>query len=103
MFFHPNYPTRAQPIEFTPPDAPPSFLAAPVHDKLVSPERSTRQMAHRLQAAGVPVTLRFYDGASHTTLIGAFAWPLRWIAPVLDDVMTFIDAAPPRGGAGAAH
>ncbi|KQP23601.1 esterase [Pseudorhodoferax sp. Leaf267] len=95
-FFHPDYPPRAQPIEFAPPDAPRSFLAAPVHDKLVSPERSTRQMADKLQAAGVPVTLKFYEGASHTTLIGAFAWPLRWVAPVLADVAAFIDQAPPR-------
>lgn len=103
VFFHPNYPAHAQPIEFAPPDAPRSFLAAPVRDALVSPERSTRQMAQRLRAAGVPVTLKFYDGASHTTLIGAFAWPLRWIAPVLDDVVTFIEAEPPRHRTDTAH
>jgi acetyl esterase/lipase len=95
VFFHPNYPKQAQPIEFTPPEAPRSFLAAPVKDQLVSPERSTRQLARKLQAAGVPVTLKFYEGASHTTLIGAFAWPLRWVAPVLDDVRDFIEATPP--------
>jgi hypothetical protein len=27
-------------------------------------------------------------------LIGAFAWPLRWTVPVLNDVKAFIDAAP---------
>jgi acetyl esterase/lipase len=95
VFFHPNYPLRAQPIEFTPPDAPRSFLAAPVDDVLVSPTRSTQQLAHKLQAAGVPVTLKLYQRANHMTLIGAFAWPLRWIAPVLDDVQAFIAAAPP--------
>ena len=95
VFFHPNYPAHAQPIAFTPPDAPRSFLAAPVNDRLVSPERSTRQLAHKLQAAGVPVTLKFYARVSHTSLIGAFAWPLRWVAPVLDDVTGFIDTTPP--------
>lgn len=95
VFFHPNYPLRAQPIEFTPPDAPRSFLAAPLEDVLVSPTRSTQQLAGKLQAAGVPVTLKLYPRANHTTLIGAFAWPLRWIAPVLDDVQAFIAAAPP--------
>ena len=94
VFFHPNYPADAQPIAFTPPDAPPSFLGAPVKDQLVSPERSTRQLADKLQAAGVPVTLKFYAGASHTSLIGAFAWPLRWVAPVLDDVSAFVRAVP---------
>jgi acetyl esterase/lipase len=90
VFFHPHYPEKAQPIDFAPRHAPRSFLAAPVNDALVSPERSTRQLAGKLQAAGVPVTLKFYERASHQTLIGAFAWPLRWVAPVLDDVVGFI-------------
>lgn len=94
VFFHPNYPPHAQPIEFPTPTSPRTFLAAPVDDKLVSPERSTRQLARKLQAAGAPVTLRLYGRANHMTLIGAFAWPLRWIAPVLDDVVAFIDGAP---------
>ena len=95
VFFHPNYPQRAQPIEFASASAPRSFLGAPVNDTLVSPTRSTRSLAARLQTAGTPVTLKMYERASHTTLIGAFAWPLRWVAPVLDDVSAFIDAAPP--------
>ena len=94
VFFHPNYPPRAQPIEFAAAGAPRSFLAAPVNDVLVNPTRSTRSLAARLQAAGVPVTLQMYERANHMTLIGAFALPLRWIAPVLADVSAFIDAAP---------
>ena len=96
VFFHPNYPEHAQPIEFPSARAPRSFLGAPVNDALVSPTRSTKSLAAKLQAAGVPVTLRLYERASHTTLIGAFAWPLRFVAPVLDDVAAFIDTAPPR-------
>ena len=95
VFFHPNYPALAQPIQFTPSNAPRSFLAAPVNDRLVSPQRSTLQLANKLRSAGVPVTLKLYERASHTSLIGAFAWPLRWIAPVLDDVLAFIDSAVP--------
>lgn len=95
VFFHPNYPARAQPIEFPSATAPRSFLAAPVKDALVSPIRSTRSLAAKLDAAGVPVTLKMYERASHTTLIGAFSAPLRWVAPVLDDVIAFIEAAPP--------
>jgi acetyl esterase/lipase len=95
VFFHPHYPPRAQPIEFASASAPRSFLAAPVNDVLVNPTRSTRSLAARLQAAGVPVTLQMYERANHMTLIGAFALPLRWIAPVLDEVGAFIDAAPP--------
>ena len=95
VFFHPNYPERAQPIEFPSASAPRSFLAAPVKDALVSPTRSTQSLAAKLDAAGVPVTLKMYERASHTTLIGAFSPPLRWVAPVLDDVTAFIEAAPP--------
>lgn len=106
VFFHPDYPAHAQPIDVLPPASgaargagtmqlPRAFLAAPENDRVVSPERSTRQLAHRLQAAGVPVVLKVYPRASHTTLVGAFAWPLRWVAPVLDDVAGFVDSAPP--------
>jgi len=95
VFFHPNYPANSQPIGFTPPDAPRSFLAAAADDKLVNPQRNTWQLAEKLQAVGVPVTLKLYPHASHSTLIGAFAWPLRWIAPVLEDVQAFIAAPPP--------
>ena len=90
VFFHPNYPEKSQPIGFASADAPRSFLAAAVDDELVNPQRNTVQLAEKLQAAGVPVTLKLYPHASHVTLIGAFAWPLRWIAPVLDDVQAFI-------------
>ncbi len=95
VFFHPNYPPNSQPIAFAASSAPRSFVAAADDDKLVNPQRNTVQMADRLQAAGVPVTLKLYSRASHTTLIGAFAWPLRWIAPVLEDVHAFIEASPP--------
>lgn len=99
VFFHPNYPTRAQPIEFAPADAPRTFLGAATRDPLVSPERSTIQLAGKLQAAGVPVTLRLYDRVNHATLVGAVAWPLRWLAPVLADVRAFIGGpTPPAAG-----
>ena len=95
VFFHPNYPPNAQPIEFGNLHAVPTFLGAPVNDKLVSPTRSTQALASKLEAAGTAVTLRMYEHASHATLIGAFAPPLRWVGPVLDDVSAFIAATPP--------
>jgi acetyl esterase/lipase len=96
VFFHPNYPAGAQPIEHASAGVPPSFLAAPVNDAIVDPTRSTQGLAARLQAVGASVTLRRYEGASHTTLIGAFSPPLRWIAPVQADVLAFIEWLPPR-------
>ena len=44
--------------------------------------------------AGVAVTLKRYDALNHATTLGALAWPLRGLAPVLDDITAFIAAAP---------
>ena len=96
VFHHPDYPAGGQPIEHAVAPASPAFLAAPVHDKVVSPERSTLAMAAKLRAAGVPVELKMYEGVSHVTLAGAFARPLRGLAPVLDDVSAYIASTPPR-------
>ena len=96
VFFHPNYPPNAQPIEFGSATTPRTFLAAPTRDALVSPTRSTQALALRLQTMGVPVTVRMYDGATHATLIGAMSAPLRWVAPVHADVLAFIERAPAR-------
>ena len=95
VFFHPNYPPDAQPIDFVAQAAIPTFVGAPSNDKVVSPTRSTEQLATKLQAAGTPVTVRFYPRATHATLIGSFSPPLRWVAPALDDVTAFIEATPP--------
>ena len=95
VFFHPDYPAHAQPPEFVRASSPPTFVASAVNDRIVSPQRSTVQLADKLRAAGAPVTLELYGGlTTHTTLIGAFAWPLRWIAPVLDDVTAFVETTP---------
>ncbi len=91
VFFHPNYPPGTQPITHASRQSPPVFLGAAKQDKLVNPQRNTQALADKLQAAGVPVTLKFYDRVNHVTLAGAFAAPLRWLAPVLDDVATFVN------------
>lgn len=96
VFFHPNYPPGSQPVSHVSRTAPPSFLGAARDDRLVDPQRNTLGLASRLQALHVPVTVKTYDGVSHATLIGAFGAPLRWLAPVLDDVVAFIQRTPPR-------
>lgn len=96
VFFHPNYPPGSQPVSHVSRTAPPTFLGAARDDRLVDPERNTLGLASRLQALHVPVTVKTYDGVSHATLIGAFGAPLRWLAPVLDDVVAFIQRTPPR-------
>ncbi len=90
VFFHPNYPANSQPIDFASRASPRSFLGAPTDDNVVNPERNTRQLAEKLRAVGVPVTVKLYPHAGHATLIGAFARPLRGLGPVLDDVVAFV-------------
>jgi acetyl esterase/lipase len=90
VFFHPNYPPGTQPIDYASPSSPRTFLGAAAADDLVDPDRNTRALAQKLQGKGVPVTLRMYDRVSHVTLMGAFARPLSWLAPVADDVAAFV-------------
>jgi len=94
VFHHPDYPPGALPVDHVSTSSPQTFLAAAAKDDLVDPVRNSRQLADKLRAAGVPVTLRVYDGVNHYTLIGAFGRPLRGLAPVLEDVATFVHAAP---------
>jgi acetyl esterase/lipase len=97
VFFYPNYPPGSQPIDYASKAAPPTFLGVAASDDVVNPERNSRQMADKLRAAGVPVTLKIYPRANHYTLIGAFARPLRGFGPVLEDVAAFVqgDGAAP--------
>jgi len=94
VFFHPNYPPGTQPLAYAGAAAPRSFLGAAAQDELVNPQRNSVQLAQRLRAAGVVVDLRLYPRVNHLTLVGAIAAPLRWLAPVLDDVVGFIEAGP---------
>jgi acetyl esterase/lipase len=94
VFFFPDSPPDSQPINHVSRDAPPSLLIASTHDKLVNPKRNTGGLAEQLRAAGVPVEEVYFDKTSHQTLVGAIARPLRWLAPVLDKVTSFIRGAP---------
>lgn len=82
-----------QPINHVTGDAPPVFLASGLADTTVHPG-NTERLAARLKAAGDPVTMRLYPRLGHILLIGAFAWPVRWAAPVLADTLRFIRAQP---------
>jgi acetyl esterase/lipase len=90
VFNHPDYPAGSQPIDYASKAAPRTFLGTATTDEVVDPGRNTKQLAEKLRAAGVPVTLRIYARASHYTLIGAFAHPLRGMEPVLRDVVEFV-------------
>lgn len=93
VFHHPDVPVDSQPIAHVGAGAPPALLVAALHDDLVNPQRNTVGLAQRLRTAGGEVTLRLYERVDHVTLAAAFARPLRWLAPVLDDVAGFVTGA----------
>ncbi len=81
-----------QPIAHVSPGAPPALLATGSDDQIVDPGNSAR-LAARLQAAGDAATVLTYPRVGHLGIIGAFAWPLRFLAPVLSDVDAFAKRA----------
>lgn len=84
-----------QPIRYVSGDAAPALLIAPRRDRVVSPG-NTRRLAARIRAQGGRVRELYYPRVGHLSLIGAFAPGLRFLAPVLADVIAFAtsEAAP---------
>jgi len=85
-------PDDTQPLFYATASAPPALLVAAREDHIVYPGVNTGGLAQRLRALQVPVTERYYARANHYTVVGAFAEPLRPIAPVLEDVCAFVSA-----------
>jgi acetyl esterase/lipase len=96
VFFYPNSPPDSQPILYAGSGSLRSFLGAPQNDHIVNPERNSLGLADKLAANGVAVTYKRYPHVNHITLLGAMSRPLRWLAPVLDDVEQFIREDPLR-------
>lgn len=90
VFFYPDSPADSQPINHVQAGAPPALLIAANTDSYVNPVRNTGGLARRLREVGVPVQVHYLDRVNHMTLIGAFAWPLQWLAPVVDEVVEFV-------------
>lgn len=93
----PGDPRTSQPAGFARGDAVPVLLAHGRADTIVRPVQSER-LAAAIRARGGRVDLRMYDGIGHAALIGAVASPLRWLAPVLNDIEGFVAAAELSGG-----
>jgi acetyl esterase/lipase len=83
-----------QPITFAERSAPRALLLHGEDDRTVLP-RNSQHLAAALEAAGGRAQLRLYPDLDHVALVAALAAPLRWLAPVLDDVTGFLRAAPP--------
>lgn len=97
VFFFPDSPPESQPINHVSRDAPPTLLMASTDDNLVNPTRNTAGLARKLREAGVPVEAFYFTRTNHATLVASFAKPLRWLAPVLNQVTAFIQATDPAG------
>ncbi len=93
-FNWPNTPRDSQPVEYVIARAPRTLLIAASSDNLVNPVRNTVALGSRLRAAGVDTTVKRYDNVSHVTLIGAMAGPLRFLAPVRNDILAFVGLNP---------
>jgi acetyl esterase/lipase len=92
VFFHPNYPAGSQTIDYFSANSLRTFLGAATEDSLVNSQRNTVGLHNRLKVAGATTTLKLYDRVNHMTLVAALGAPVRWLAPVLDDVVEFVNA-----------
>ncbi|MDB5800973.1 MAG: Esterase/lipase/thioesterase [Rhodocyclales bacterium] len=92
VFDWPNTQPSTQPITHVTAAAPHALMIAPGKDKVVDPEQNTERMAEQLRKNNIGVEVKRYDSLNHYTTAGVFAWPLRWLAPVLKDVTEFVKA-----------
>jgi acetyl esterase/lipase len=90
VFHFPRTPADSQPVNHLDSKKLPALLIAANKDKLVDPKRNTASLANRLRGHGVAVTEIYYDGVSHSTLVGSIAAPLRGLAPTLDAIDQFV-------------
>jgi acetyl esterase/lipase len=94
VFHFPDTPADSQPIAHATSATPPTLLLSGTGDTTVDPIRNSAQLATALRAAHADVQAISYQGVGHAALAGAFGRPLRWVAPVLDDVANFIKETP---------
>ncbi len=90
IFGSPDTRPATQPINYVDGQGPPLFLATDNHDKVVDPGNTTR-LANKVRERGGSVETKIYPGLSHALLLGVVAAPLRFLAPVLQDMTKFID------------
>ena len=90
VFGYPHTPPDSQPIHHVSAQAPPGLLLPGTADATVDPRRNSASLAHALREAGACARLVQYPGLGHKLLVGALSRPLRWRAPVLDDVGAFV-------------
>ncbi len=90
--FTPAAPSQdARPISFVSERAPPALLLHGTKDKTVG-LWNTRALADALQARGKDVRKIELEGIGHAGLMLAISRPLRWRAPVLREIVAFVNS-----------
>jgi acetyl esterase/lipase len=84
-----------QPITYADGSAPPMLLITGTADNVVDPGNSQR-LADRITAKGGSAEVKTYTGIGHQILVGSMAAPLRFLAPVLDDSVGFMETSGAR-------
>jgi acetyl esterase/lipase len=87
--------SSSQPIQYVTGHAPPMLLLTGGSDHTVDPG-NTHRLAHRIRAMGGSVQEKTYPGIDHKEIIGAFARPLRFLAPSLADTLRFMHVSKDR-------
>jgi acetyl esterase/lipase len=80
-----------QPINHVTVGVPPLWLGTGSKDTVVLPRNSVN-LARKVEALGGEAELHVYKGMGHPMTVGAIAAPLRGAAPILRDIVNFIDA-----------
>ena len=83
--------TETQPITYARTDAPPLLLLTGDKDTVVKP-RNSKALAEKIDALGGKQQTKIYPGVDHADIIMAIARPFRKKAPVITDVVDFINA-----------
>jgi acetyl esterase/lipase len=82
-------PGEFKPLAHVSPRSPPALLLHGTEDHLVGAEQ-TRKLQDALRAAGVAVSVRLYAGRGHIDTVAALSLVARHRAPVLSDVVAFL-------------
>ena len=82
---------ETQPITYARADAPPLLLLTGDKDTVVKP-RNSKALAEKIDALGGKQQTKIYPGVDHADIIMAIARPFRKKAPVITDVVDFINA-----------
>jgi hypothetical protein len=85
-------PAETQPVLVASAGAPRTFVASGSADTTVYP-RNTVKLAERLRGLGTPVVERIYPDVGHAGILLALSQPFRGQAPVLEDVVAFVQKA----------